>query len=185
MTLERHYPDHVTMRTKIKRALWNITSAILFRPFITKLFRPWRITLLKIFGADIEKDAEVYASAKIWAPWNLRMGHRACLGPDVICYNQDTVTLGDDAIVSQYSFICTAGHDVKMMNTADKSLITAPVILENGAWIGAMAFIGLGVRIGRNAIVGATASVYKDVEAMTIVGGNPARFIKKREMKEE
>ena len=39
MSLERHYPEHVTMRIKIKRALWNVTAAVLFRPFITKLFR--------------------------------------------------------------------------------------------------------------------------------------------------
>lgn len=184
MSLERHYPEHVIMRIKIKRALWNVTAAVLFRPFITKLFRPWRIALLRMFGADIEKDAEVYASARIWAPWNLRMGHRSCLGPDVVCYNQDTVTLKDDAIVSQYAYLCTAGHDVCMMNTAGDSLITAPIVLEGKAWIGSRAFIGMGVTIGEGAVVGATASVYKDVEPWTVVGGNPARFIKKRVIKE-
>ncbi len=184
MSLERHYPEHVTMRIKIKRALWNVTAAVLFRPFITKLFRPWRIALLRMFGADIEKDAEVYASARIWAPWNLRMGHRSCLGPDVVCYNQDTVTLKDDAIVSQYAYLCTAGHDVGMMNTAGDSLITAPIVLEGKAWVGSRAFIGMGVTIGEGAVVGATASVYKDVEPWTVVGGNPAKLIKKRELKE-
>ena len=41
----------------------------------------------------------------------------------------------------------------------------------------------MGVTIGQGAVVGATASVYKDVEPWTIVGGNPAKFIKKREVK--
>lgn len=41
----------------------------------------------------------------------------------------------------------------------------------------------MGVTIGQGAVVGATASVYKDVESWTVVGGNPAKFIKKREIK--
>ena len=41
----------------------------------------------------------------------------------------------------------------------------------------------MGVEIGEEAIVGATASVFKDVEPWTIVGGNPAKIIKKRELK--
>lgn len=181
--IERHAPGHVSGSIKIKRVLWNITATLLFRPFITPVFRKWRIALLRLFGAKIEWDANVYASVKIWAPWMLQMGHRACLGPEVICYNQDCVILEDEAIVSQYSYLCTAGHDVNMMNTADKSLVTAPIMLKSKSWVGTCAFISMGVIIGEYAIVGATASVYKDVEAYTIVGGNPAKIIKKRTLK--
>ena len=59
-------------------------------------------------------------------------------------------------------------------------LITAPIVIEDQAWIGAKAFVGMGVTIGQGAVVGATASVYKNVEPWTVVGGNPARVIKKR-----
>lgn len=118
LTLERHTPGRVSKSIKIKRVVWNITAAFLFCPFITPVFRKWRIALLRLFGAKIEWDANVYASVKIWAPWMLQMGHRACLGPEVICNNQDLVVLEDDAIVSQYSYLCTAGHDVDYANTA-------------------------------------------------------------------
>lgn len=178
--LERHTPGRVSLGIKLKRVVWNVTSALLFRPFITPVFRKWRLLLLRIFGAEVEWDANVYASAKIWAPWMLRMGHRACLGPEVICYNQDWVVLEDDAIVSQYSYLCTAGHDIDHANTADSGLITASIVLRRGAWIGSRAFIGMGVEIGENAVVGATASVYKNVEPWAVVGGNPAKVIKKR-----
>lgn len=60
--------------SKIKRVVWNITAAFLFRPFITPVFRKWRIAMLRLFGAKIEWDANVYASVKIWAPWMLQMG---------------------------------------------------------------------------------------------------------------
>lgn len=175
---------HVSLNTKIKRSVWNIAAFFLFRPFGTKVFRIWRIILLKMFGADLEWNSEVYSSVKIWAPWNLKMGHRACLGPDVICYNQDNVVLEDDVVVSQYSYLCTASHDVNMLNTAENSLIIAPITIKEKAWIGSRAFIGLGVTIGKAAVVGATASVYKDVEDYQIVGGNPAKTIKIRSLNE-
>ena len=180
--LERHTPGHVSRSIKIKRVVWNIAAVFLFRPFITPLFRKWRIALLRMFGAKVEWDANVYASVNIWAPWMLQMGHRACLGPEVICYNQDWVVLEDEAVVSQYSYLCTAGHDVNMMNTADKSLITAPIILKSKSWIGARSFIGMGVEIGEGAVVGATASVYKSVEPWSVVGGNPCKIIKMRKL---
>lgn len=175
-----NYLGQVALSTKIFRTFWNITSYILFKPFPTKIFRPWRILILKIFGAKIEWDSEIYSSAKIWAPWKLKMGHRACLGPEVICYNQDWVVLEDDAIVSQYSYLCTASHDVEKQNTANDSLIIAPIVIRKKGWVGSRAYIGLGVCIGENAIVGATASVYKSVPDNTIVGGNPAKILKER-----
>lgn len=173
---------YVSLSIKIKRGVWNFVAFFLFRPFGTKIFRIWRIILLKMFGADLEWNSEVYSSVKIWAPWNLKMGQRACLGPNVICYNQDKVILEDDVVVSQYSYLCTASHDVNMLNTANDSLVIAPITIKEKAWIGSKAFIGLGVTIGNAAVVGATASVYKDVEDYHIVGGNPAKTIKIRHL---
>lgn len=181
--IERHTPGHVSKGVKLKRLAWNVTEALLFRPFITPVFRKWRIALLRLFGAKVEWDANVYATVKVWAPWMLQMGHRACLGPEVICYNQDWVVLEDDVVVSQYSYLCTAGHDISHSNTAEAGLITAPIILHCNAWVGSRAFIGMGVEIGVGSVVGATASVYKAVEPWTVVGGNPAKVIKKRELK--
>ena len=183
MDLSKHRQGHVTLSNKIKRVFWNIIAFFLFRPFATKLFRLWRLCVLKLFGAKIEWDAEVYSSAKIWAPWKLKMGHRACLGPNTICYNQDWVVLEDDVVISQYSYLCTASHEIDQLNTANNYLITAPIWIKEKAWIGTKAFVNLGISIGKAAIVGATASVYKNVEDYDIVGGNPAKFIKKRIIK--
>lgn len=174
----------ISLRNKLARACWNLVSAFLFRPFGTKLFNKWRIFLLKLFGADIKWDSGVYCSAKIWAPWNLKMGHNSWLGPDTICYNQALISIGDNATVSQYSFLCTASHKTDMLNENDMGLIISPITLKEGCWVGARAYVGMGVVIGEYSIVGATASVYKDVDKLTIVGGNPAKFIKSRKFKE-
>ena len=175
-------PGKVSLSTKARRAVWNFCQAILFRPFVTRAFRLWRIALLRAFGAKVSWKANVYATAKIWAPWHLRMADGSCLGPDVICYNQDDVTLGNDTIVSQYAYLCTAGHETDHSNKAVSGLVTAPITIEDGAWIGTRAFIGMGVVVGHDSIVGATASVYKDVEPGCVVGGNPAKTIKMRDL---
>lgn len=125
--------------------------------------------------------SHVYSSVRIWDPRNLRMERDACLGPNVICYNQDLVWLKEHTTVSQFAYLCTAGHETEKINSAEEGLITAGITIERGAWIGTRAFIGMGVTVGEGAIVGANAGVYKDVEANTIVGGNPAKVIRKRE----
>lgn len=179
-TIERQAPGGVSRGDKLRRVLWNVVAAALFRPFATVVFSKWRVLLLRLFGADVAWDAQVYASVKVWAPWRLRMGRRACLGPDVICYNPDWVVVEDDAVVSQYAYLCTAGHDVDKPNKAGLSLVTAPIVLRRQSWVAARAYVGMGVEIGEGAIVGATGSVYKNVQPWAVVGGNPAKLIKMR-----
>jgi len=58
-----------------------------------------------------------------------------------------------------------------------------PSTVEDGAWVAADAFVGPGVTVGAWAVVGARSTVVKDVPAGQIWAGNPARFIKPREMK--
>lgn len=170
----------VSLSIKIKRGLWNVACLLLFRTFPTKLFWWWRWLLLKLFGAKVDFSANVYSSAKIWAPWNLKMDAGSCLGPNTICYNQAMVAIGENSTVSQYAYLCTAGHKTDEQLSAASGLIIAPITINNNAWIGTRAFISMGVEIGEGAIVGATASVYKDVAPRTIVGGNPAKVIKNK-----
>jgi putative colanic acid biosynthesis acetyltransferase WcaF len=175
-------PKTISFKNKVLRALWNITVFFLFRPFGTNLFRPWRMFLLRLFGADVQSDSGVYASTQIWAPWNLKLGHNAWLGPHVICYNMDKIEIGNDVTVSQWAYLCAASHDISEVNNPVTSLITAPIVVKDKVWIGARAFIGMGVCIGEGAVVGATASVFKSVDDYCVVGGNPAKVIKYRKL---
>ena len=172
--------EGVSLRTKCRRLFCELITVLFFKPFPTSLFKLWRLFLLRLFGAEVVSSANVYSSVKIWAPWNLKMGRNSCLGPNVICYNQSLIELKEGAVVSQYAYLCTAGHDISMFNSAEEGLVVAPITIHENAWIGARAYIGMGVEIGECAVVGATASVYKDIEPYMVVGGNPAKFIKKR-----
>jgi putative colanic acid biosynthesis acetyltransferase WcaF len=170
----------ITFKNKMIRGIWNIVWILFFRPFTTVFFNPWRLFLLRLFGAKIHPTSGVYASCKVWAPWNLVLDEAAWLGPNVDCYNVALIKLGKKSIVSQRCFLCTASHDIYNKN---HSLIVAPIIIEDEAWIAAEAFVNMGVTIGHGAVVGARACVFKDVQPWTVVGGNPAKFIKIREVK--
>lgn len=170
-----------TTENRARRVLWSAVWWLAYRPS-PRLLHGWRRFLLKLFGANIQKGAHPYPSARIWAPWNLTMGEGSCLGDYVRCYSVDHVTLEPHATVSQYSFLCTASHDYRIDGMP---LITAPITIRRHAWVAADAFIGPGVTVGERAVVGARASVFRDVDPWTVVGGNPARVIRKYHLEGE
>ena len=172
------YINQVPLSHLIRRALWYCCRAVLFKPFPSKLFRSWRNLLLRLFGAKIHPGAHVYSTARIMNPWNLEMANLACLGPYVICENDVLVKLEENATVSQYSYLCTSSHNI---NDYSFDLQSEPIIIGKDAWVAADAFIGMGVKVGEGAVVGARASVYRNVPPWTVVGGNPAKIISKRE----
>jgi putative colanic acid biosynthesis acetyltransferase WcaF len=165
------------LKNKVKRLIWNITYWILIRPFNLMLFKNWRSHVLRLFGAKIGKGANVHASAKIWAPWNLEIGDFSSIGPQVDCYNQGKITIGNHTTISQKSYLCASSHDFTIYNFP---LILCPIIIKDQVWIAADAFVGPNVCVGEGVVVGARASVFKNVEDWTVVGGNPAVHIKTR-----
>ncbi|MBR1889685.1 MAG: putative colanic acid biosynthesis acetyltransferase [Alloprevotella sp.] len=171
------YKDYYSFKDKLKRLLWNGCYILLFRPFGLPYFAAWRNGILKLFGAKIGKGTIIHASVKVWAPWNLITGIRTNIGPHAYIYNPGLIKLGNKTCISQFAFICTATHDY---TSVLRPLIRKDIQIDDYAWVAASAFVGPGVHIGEYAVVGATASVYKDVEPYAIVGGNPAKFIKYR-----
>ena len=173
-----HYSSPEPGQNRFVRALWGVVWRLLFRPS-PRIAHRWRCFLLRCFGAHIGRGCAVYPSARIWAPWNLVMEEVSALGDYVDCYCVDRVRLGAHATVSQYSFLCTASHDIQC---PQMRLVTAPIDLGPGTWVCAGVFVGPGVTFGEGAVAAARAVVVRDVPSWTVVGGNPARFLKQREI---
>lgn len=171
------YNHSFSLKNKISRLIWNCVSIIVFRPFVSRLFKKWRVFVLKCFGAKIEWSTHIYASVKIWAPWNLQMGANSSLGPHVDCYNQGHITIGANTVISQKTYLCASSHDY---TKTDFPLILKPITIGNGVWVAADAFIGPGVAIEDNAVIAARSVVNKKVEKNAVMGGNPATLIKLR-----
>jgi putative colanic acid biosynthesis acetyltransferase WcaF len=162
-----------SLKNQLVRTLWNITSTLFFR-YTPRPAHVWRVALLKAFGAQIDWTARPYPKCKIWLPSNLIMGPHSCLADGADCYNVAPVTLDEFAIVSQYSYLCSATHDI---NDPNFPLLSRPIKISQLAWVAARCFVGPGVTLGEGAVAGANSCVYRDVAEWTVVGGNPARPI--------
>lgn len=176
------YHNALSRRHQLIRLVWCIVWTLFARPLPRSVGSGWKRMLLRVFGAKISPTAVVYSSAKIYFPANLTMDAYSCLASDVDCYNVAPIHLGANSTVSQGAYLCTASHDI---TNPLNPLITAPIIIEDQAWVAAGAFVSMGVTIGQGAVVGARAAVFKSVEPWTVVGGNPAKFIKNRILKSE
>jgi putative colanic acid biosynthesis acetyltransferase WcaF len=168
-----------SMKNKIMRVVWKVVSLLFFRPFSLRIFKKWRVFVLRCFGANVSWTSMVNASVKIWAPWNLEMGDYACLGPGVDCYNQGKITIKNNATISQKVYLCASTHD---FTDPAHALILKPIVIGERAWVAADAFVGPGAVIGDGAVIGARAAVFRNVEPWTVVGGNPATYIKDRKI---
>ena len=179
LTLQ-YYRNRHGFRSKALRLLWNLVWLLLFRPTPRGILYSWRVFLLRLFGAKIGRGCHVLPSARVWQPWKLRMGDHSCLSERVECYSVDEIRIGSQVVVSQETFLCCASHDI---TSPIMELTYAPIVIGDNAWVASRAVVGPGVTVGEGAVVAACAVVTKDVEPWTVVGGNPAKFIKKRELK--
>jgi putative colanic acid biosynthesis acetyltransferase WcaF len=159
------------------RVLWGF-GQYLFRLSPRPCFG-WRRFVLRCFGASIGREVHVYNSVVIYFPWNLTVGDWSAIGEHAYIYNLGPVSLGEKVTISQRAHLCAGSHDYRQ---PDLPLLKPPIVIEDQVWICADAFVGPGVVVGRGAVVGARAVVVKHVEPWAVMAGNPARFIKKREL---
>lgn len=135
--------------------------------------------LKEIFG----KDGNIpFIIPPIYANWGLQNVH---LGKDVV-FNFNTcivddgpVYIGDNCMIAPGCHIITASHPISPALRKRQLQYNKPVRLGNNVWLGAGVTVLPGVTIGDNSVVGAGSVVTKDVEANTIVAGNPARVLRK------
>lgn len=164
-------------RSKLARLLWGAVYLLLFRPS-PRAMHGWRRMLLRLFGASVSSTAHIYPGARIWAPWNLRIGLLVGIADDAVLYSQGEIVLEDYVTVSQEAYLCTGSHDYRVDGFP---LWTARIHIKRNAWVAARAFIHPGVSVGEHAIVGACAVVTKNVPDGAVVSGNPAIIIRIRD----
>ena len=142
------------------------------------MFHPWRRLLLKLFGARIEGTSDVRGSAKVWLPANLVLMEGSIIAQKVNCYNMAPIYIGKNTVISQGAHLCAGSHDI---NDKNFQLIALPISIGNNCWVAAEAFVGPGVTINDNAILGARAVTFKNLAASSIYVGNPATKIRHRQ----
>jgi len=161
------------LRYYAARIAWRCVWLLLFRPSPSRVFR-WRVFLLRLFGAKVAATAKIRATVRVIHPWLLTVGEHSSIGDRVRVYNLGELTIGSQTSISQDVHLCGGTHNYR---DPALPLVRSPITIGSGVWICADAFIGPGVRVGNNAVVGARAVVVKDVADGIVVAGNPARKI--------
>ncbi|MCC6426393.1 MAG: putative colanic acid biosynthesis acetyltransferase [Phycisphaerales bacterium] len=165
----------------IRRFLWEFVQSSLIR-WSPKRAHGWRRFWLRMFGARLTGTSFTKASTTVRHPWLLEMGEWSTLAEDVEIYNLGWIRIGSHTTVSQRAWLCAGTHDYTKI---DLPLIRPSIVVGDGVWVCAGAFIGPGVTVGHNAIVGACAVVMRDVPEAAIVAGNPAKVVRERPRPEQ
>lgn len=160
----------------IKQTLWYFVNALIVRASWNP-FMGIKIVLLKAFGAKIGKGLVIKNNVCIKFPWKLTLGDHVWLGENCWIDNLDSVTIGNHVCISQGALLLTGNHDYTLTSFNYRN---APIVIEDGAWIGAKAVVCPGVTVRSHAILTVGSIATKEMEAYGIYQGNPAQLIRKR-----
>lgn len=136
-----------------------------------------REILSQILGQELDETTTVFP------PFTTNFGRFTTIGKNVFinhgCSFLDLggITIKDNVLIGPQVKLVTENHPLDPATR--KGLITKPILIKQNAWIGAGATILPGVTVGENSVVAAGAVVSKDVPDHTVVGGIPAKFLKK------
>jgi len=160
----------------VKEGLWLLVSLALFQLCPLKLSKLKRVVLRR-FGAAVGRGVVFKPGVKITFPWKLTVGDHVWLGEECWLLNLAPITIESHVCISQRAFLCTGNHDYK---SPKFDLVTRPIRVERGAWVGAATFVGAGVSVGSHAVLTAGSVATKDLQAYGIYRGNPAVLVRKR-----
>ena len=164
----------------LKRVLWMMVG----QPVFASVWLPssaLRVRLLRLFGARIGEGVVIKPGVKVKYPWYLEVGRHCWIGEDSWIDNLATVRLGPHACVSQGAYLCTGNHD---WSDPRFGLRVEPIELGEGAWAGAKSVLMPGTVLGRYAIAAAGSVVKGEVPEAEVFAGNPAKFVKVREIRD-
>lgn len=111
------------------------------------------------------------------------VGEHSQVNFNTVIFGGSGVTIGDRVMIGPNCTIASGDHDYDQTEQPMRfagALTDGPIVIEDDAWLGASVVVTDGVTIGRGAVVGAGAVVTKDIPAMAIAAGVPARVIRFR-----
>jgi acetyltransferase-like isoleucine patch superfamily enzyme len=153
----------------------------LFYILIELIPNPLRNFVLRRMLGCFPTDSKIYRGCYFAGRKNIFIGHGTYINIRCSMWagQKATITIGNHVRIGPDCKISCLGHDVKDINLRQTE---QEIKIMDNVWIGLQSTILAGVTIGTGAIIAAGSVVVDDVENHSIIGGVPARFIKKREL---
>ena len=152
------------------RMLWYFCNLIFLRSGWLVFSAP-KCMLLRLFGAKIGRGVVIKPHVNIKYPWKLHIGDHCWIGEEVWIDNLDQVHLESHVCLSQGALLICGNHDYK---DPAFGLLTGPIYIERGAWIGAKSSVGPKSRIRENTVLSLGSVFTGDTQPGMIYRGNPA-----------
>lgn len=159
----------------------------LLRLLMEVLPHPLRYLILKALLARLGTKSMIDYQTYFRYPWKISIGNgvsinRGCEFYGSMLAGNAQITIGDHCAFGPRVRVLSATHNYRRLALPDEA---ASVVIGHHVWIGAGATILPGVTVGDGAVVAAGSVVTKDVAPFSIVAGNPARFLKQRDIDSE
>lgn len=157
-------------------AVWYLLKCLFFLsplPWPSKL----KSSLLRLFGAEIGEGVYWKPRVNIHIPWKLKVGDHTWIGEEVCLINFAPISVGAHCCLSQRSVLCSGNHDYR---SPDMRYRHAPIVLEDGVWVGAIVFVGPGVVIGSDVVITAMSLVNQSLNAGWVYAGQPCEPVRRR-----
>lgn len=164
-----------------KQLIWIICNSLFLKNPIMVFMQP-KIFILRFFGAKIGKGLVIKPSVDIKFPWKLEIGNHVWIGEHVWIDNLDNVVIGNNVCISQGALLLTGNHDYKLVSFDYKN---APIVIEDGVWIGAKTVVCPGVICHNHAILTVGSVATKSLDSFGIYQGIPSVIIRKRIIKND
>jgi acetyltransferase-like isoleucine patch superfamily enzyme len=186
----------------MRRIQWAVEKCIATASLVSGRVRA---RLLAARGASVKEKASLGRRCKTERPWCVKIGRRFVAESDVYLKVVDDnarlefgdfvfvgrgsefdvierVSVGDHTVIAPGCFITDHGHGMSPVARVDEQRgIAKPVTIGSDVWLGAKVVVVAGVSIGDGAVVGASSVVTRDVPAMAVVAGVPARLLRYRD----
>lgn len=151
---------------------------------IDNFIRLIRLKRLRSKFASIGENVRIDISSTFGNPENIKIADNVYIGPEAYIWAVGGLDIHENVILGPRVTIHTSNHRYEgaTMLPYDGVSYLNPVIIEKNVWIGSNVLICPGVKIGEGSVIAMGAVVTKDVPRCSIVGGNPAAVIKKRDI---
>lgn len=157
-------------KPSLYQLLWYAVNSLVFQSALFPVSR-LKVLLLRMFGARVGCGVTIKPSVNIKYPWRLSIGDHVWIGEKVWIDNLADVQIGSSVCISQGAMLLTGSHNYKQP-TFD--LITGPITLEDGVWVGAQAVVCPGVTCRSHSVLSVSSVATSDLDAYKIYQGNPA-----------
>ena len=137
--------------------------------------------LLNGIGYSLGEGTKVVGP--VYSPGKLKTGSHCWLGRNLTIHGTGTVEIGDNCNIAPDVTFLTGGHGMEIQECETGEDLPPSICVEDGCWVGAGAILCQNVTISKGCMVIPAACVMRDVPENTLVGGVPARIMKKLDEK--